>query len=919
MHTASKLSVLTLVFAAGSASAQYDWNIMASSTWNDGSAWAGPVSPAFPNSDTADANIMTGGIYTVSVSNGNWAVNNVTKTNPSATLQLNRTLQLYGDFVNEGATVIAAPSTGNANLRFRGAGARSITGIGTITLASNATNDQSATIDRSAFDTTEITFGPTQSISGTGRLSVPFVNQGTISATGGGTITINTANDLAINNGTIEANTGGTLRLVDVTLDCQNISTINIDDGTLEFNGQTFAQRLANTEVFTFNGGIMRAIQGNCELQDVTLNGDADGATRVGYRFFGSSFENNGTMTLTGDGVNGFTALQVFSTPYSFTGTGEIVLLHPAMTNPGAAPSIDDNSGDEVLTNGVNHTIRGKFRNVIDTINLGTITADQTDESVDLIIEPVSNQGILRATNGGILRINNDTTQSGAGFIDLDGGFLDALPIGGGLASITGNSIIGTNGGKVRLMDGNLAIQDVTLDTDSDILGQQLRSRGGNTNNGSMLLQLDGGNFGILSFEGPQTWSGTGEIVLNADSDLLLQYAQVTRTTADDPVVHANTHTIRGTGQIRAALDNRGLVSADVPGRTLLLLTDNKLNSGTMRADSGILSISAITIDQTDSGNGAGLLEATNGGVITLGGNGGSTIIGGDVDVSGGVMQVATAFNRVEDISLLGTFEVDNSSNIVAGTINNNGLIWLNTTNAGLRTLSFDSAVTLEGSGMFRLGGFNNINSAVVLPLSGTATLEQSATHTIEGDGGFSAMTITNHGTLNPGLNSSAGEEIGTIQFGNGCDTTCTPTSVINLQIAGTNTGEFDRIDDSGSGQSTFHCAGTLNLSNFGGFSGLTFGDSLEIISAPGGRTGTFDAINYFGEINYEISYQPDGVLLIFDCTADTNNDGVLDPSDFTAWINAFNNSLPECDQNNDGACTATDFTAWIANFNAGC
>ncbi|NEQ52906.1 MAG: hypothetical protein F6K11_22665 [Leptolyngbya sp. SIO3F4] len=55
------------------------------------------------------------------------------------------------------------------------------------------------------------------------------------------------------------------------------------------------------------------------------------------------------------------------------------------------------------------------------------------------------------------------------------------------------------------------------------------------------------------------------------------------------------------------------------------------------------------------------------------------------------------------------------------------------------------------------------------------------------------------------------------------------------------------------------------------------------------------------------------------DCPADVNGDGVLTPTDFTAWINAFNNDLTECDQNIDGACTPTDFTAWIANFNAGC
>ena len=53
--------------------------------------------------------------------------------------------------------------------------------------------------------------------------------------------------------------------------------------------------------------------------------------------------------------------------------------------------------------------------------------------------------------------------------------------------------------------------------------------------------------------------------------------------------------------------------------------------------------------------------------------------------------------------------------------------------------------------------------------------------------------------------------------------------------------------------------------------------------------------------------------VTISDCLADVNGDGMLTAADFTAWISAFNNSLPECDQNNDGSCTATDFTAWIA------
>ena len=54
-------------------------------------------------------------------------------------------------------------------------------------------------------------------------------------------------------------------------------------------------------------------------------------------------------------------------------------------------------------------------------------------------------------------------------------------------------------------------------------------------------------------------------------------------------------------------------------------------------------------------------------------------------------------------------------------------------------------------------------------------------------------------------------------------------------------------------------------------------------------------------------------------CAADTNLDGMISPADFSAWVAAFNGSLPMCDQNGDFECTPADFSAWVANFNAGC
>ncbi len=58
---------------------------------------------------------------------------------------------------------------------------------------------------------------------------------------------------------------------------------------------------------------------------------------------------------------------------------------------------------------------------------------------------------------------------------------------------------------------------------------------------------------------------------------------------------------------------------------------------------------------------------------------------------------------------------------------------------------------------------------------------------------------------------------------------------------------------------------------------------------------------------------------LTVDCLADVNGDGAVTPTDFTAWVGAYNANAPECDQNGDGECTPTDFTAWVGNYNAGC
>lgn len=54
-------------------------------------------------------------------------------------------------------------------------------------------------------------------------------------------------------------------------------------------------------------------------------------------------------------------------------------------------------------------------------------------------------------------------------------------------------------------------------------------------------------------------------------------------------------------------------------------------------------------------------------------------------------------------------------------------------------------------------------------------------------------------------------------------------------------------------------------------------------------------------------------------CPGDVNLDGILTPTDLTAWINGFNNNSPVADINNDGEVAANDFTAWFNAYQQGC
>ncbi|MGP1271711.1 MAG: GC-type dockerin domain-anchored protein [Phycisphaerales bacterium] len=93
-----------------------------------------------------------------------------------------------------------------------------------------------------------------------------------------------------------------------------------------------------------------------------------------------------------------------------------------------------------------------------------------------------------------------------------------------------------------------------------------------------------------------------------------------------------------------------------------------------------------------------------------------------------------------------------------------------------------------------------------------------------------------------------------------------------------------------------------------GSFAVYAFGENVGVLPLQFNDIhANIDALEVFAELN-----PCDPCVL-----ADVNGDGVVDPSDFTAWVVAYNNGDPAADQNCDGVIDPSDFTAWVVNYNA--
>ena len=99
-------------------------------------------------------------------------------------------------------------------------------------------------------------------------------------------------------------------------------------------------------------------------------------------------------------------------------------------------------------------------------------------------------------------------------------------------------------------------------------------------------------------------------------------------------------------------------------------------------------------------------------------------------------------------------------------------------------------------------------------------------------------------------------------------------------------------------------------------------GDKFEIVSAAGGVTGAFDAIELpsIAGLGWQLVSTPTSLVLqlVASSSADFNLDGAVDGADFLAWqrgVGVANTAFADGDANRDGIIDAADLAVWAEQF----
>ncbi len=588
-----------------------------------------------------------------------------------------------------------------------------------------------------------------------GYNGLEVVNQGTINANvSASTLTVNPSG--FTNQGLLEATSGGILAL--------NGSTINNRAGTIQVNGATSSVQFVNSVTIQggtlagVNGGVLTVPNGN----SITLDGSSLGAlTIAGTYAVGNSsntnllgmINNTGAIQVNAAGNNTFLTMVG---PVSLTGAGTVTL---SKGGNGTA-AMETAGGDQTLTN-VSNTLQGTGVIGWNGLNLvnqagGIINANTPSTGTLLVNTPLTtNQGLLEATAGGTLGLQNSFNNAGGNILATGSGSTVQFISG----TVQGGTLATTSSGTLTNPPGNAFTLDGTSQGSLTIAGNYVVGNSSNTSligtiNNTGAIQVNAaGNNTFLTMSGAVSLTGNGVVSLSTGGN----GTAALETSGGNQLLTNVNNTLQGFGVIGwngLQVTNQGTINADVSATTLTLNPSAFTNQGLLQATTGgILSLSASTIS-----NRTGTIQV-NGASSSVQFVNNVTIQGGTVaGVNGGVLTVPNGNaitldgNTLGALTIAGTYAVGNSSTTnLLGTINNTGAIQVNA--GGNNTfLTMVGAVSLTGSGTVTLtkGG----NGTAALATSGGNQTLTNVSNTLQGAGviGYNGLNVVNQGTINANL-----------------------------------------------------------------------------------------------------------------------------------------------------------------------
>ena len=393
-----------------------------------------------------------------------------------------------------------------------------------------------------------------------------LTNTGTMQASGGGILQLNGSGAGDFNNA------GGLIQALDGS-EVDLLNGVNIVGGTLTTAGT----------------GVIR------NLNTTTLNGVTNSGTFIANN--GSTTTLVGTINNTGslliDSTGNFTDLTI-NGDVTLTGGSTLTLLNADRVR-GTGTLFNGGPNGEAFT------IQGETSNsgslgtdelAIVNRSGGLIDANMFNDDGGLILnvdpratDGLINQGIMRASQGGILLLNGN----GGGAFDNTAGTIEALDgsqvqLTNG-ASVTGGLLSTTGTGTI--LNLNTATLTTLTNAGSFIAnnGTTTTFVGTITNTGSIRINSTG-NFTDLTLAGSVTLTGGGTLTLS-NADRLRGSGILTNV---NNTIQGETSNSGSLGTNEIGIINQSLIDANVSGLILNVdpsLTDGVVNQGTMRASNG--------------------------------------------------------------------------------------------------------------------------------------------------------------------------------------------------------------------------------------------------------------------------------------------------------------------------------------------